>query len=72
MRYDNGGRHTNPDGKSFDGPHVHFYKEGFGDKFAYPIEKIEVQNSDSMEEVLGKLLHFCNVRKKPTIEISMF
>ncbi|MCM8568624.1 hypothetical protein NE848_04490 [Gramella jeungdoensis] len=72
FRYDNGGRHTNPDGKSFDGPHIHLYKEGYNDKFAYPIEDIGIDNSDSMEEVLNKILHFCNIKKIPSVEISMF
>lgn len=72
LRYDNGGRHTNPDGVSFDGPHIHLYKEGYGDKFAYPISELNIQNSDAMEQVLNKILHFCNIKRIPSIEIPMF
>ncbi|HBY69669.1 MAG TPA: hypothetical protein DEG69_19165 [Flavobacteriaceae bacterium] len=72
IRYDSGGRHTNPDGVSFDGPHVHIYKEGFNDKFAYPISELSINNNFSMEEVLNKLLQFCNVTKRPSIEVPMF
>jgi len=72
LRYDNGGRHTNPDGVFFEGSHVHLYREGFNDKFAYPISEIGVDNSDSMEIVFTKIMHFCNVKKYPHIEVSMF
>ena len=72
LRYDNGGRHTNPDGVLFEGPHVHLYRDGYNDKFAFPVSEIGVTSSDSMETVFKKILHFCNVKKFPTIEISMF
>lgn len=72
MRYDSGGRHTNPDGESFDGPHIHFYREGYNDKFAFPSSDLKIEESDSMEEVLEKLLQFCNVKKRPSIEVPMF
>jgi hypothetical protein len=32
-----GGRHSNPDGEVIDGPHLHIYTEGYGDKWAYPL-----------------------------------
>jgi hypothetical protein len=72
LRYDNGGRHTNPDDKTFDGPHVHLYREGFHDKFAYPVDKIGIEDSDTMEEVFKKLMQFCNVKRVPNVEIPMF
>lgn len=72
LRYDNGGRHTNPDGQIFEGPHVHIYREGYNGKFAFPISEIGVNSSDSMELVLQKIMEFCNVKRLPIIEISMF
>lgn len=72
LRYDNGGRHTNPDGQLFEGPHVHLYREGFNGKFAFPVSEIGVVNSDSMETVFTKIMHFSNVKKFPTIEVTMF
>jgi len=51
LRYDNGGRHTNPDGEKFEGPHIHLFKEGFNDKFAYPVSVIGIEETDSMEKV---------------------
>jgi len=72
LRYDNGGRHTNPDGVTFDGAHVHLYKEGCNDKFAYPISEIGIDETDNMETVFKKIMHFCNVKRFPSIEMPMF
>ena len=72
LRYDNWGRHTNPDGQLFEGPHVHLYREGFNDKFAFSPSTVGVSETDSMEQVLKELMLFCNVKKIPTIEVSMF
>jgi hypothetical protein len=72
LRYDAKGRHTNPDGATFDGPHVHIYKEGFDDKFAYPVTDIGIDETDGMEAVLGKFLTYCNVKSIPSIQTTMF
>ncbi|MEK7263256.1 MAG: hypothetical protein AAB071_01950 [Bacteroidota bacterium] len=72
LRYDNGGRHTNPDGISFEEAHVHLYREGYNDKFAFPVSEIGVSNTDSMETVFTRIMHFCNIIKFPSLEISMF
>tara|TARA_R110002124_G_scaffold56746_2_gene159775 strand:- start:146 stop:583 length:438 start_codon:yes stop_codon:yes gene_type:complete len=72
LRYDSRGRHTNPDGVTFDGPHVHIFREGFNDKFAYPISDLNIEDTNSIDEVLDKLLQFCNVIKRPVINIPMF
>lgn len=72
LRYDNGGRHTNPDGETFEGPHVHLFKEGFNDKFAYPISIINIEETDTMEVRFKKILHFCNIKDCPDLEVPMF
>lgn len=72
LRYDNGGRHTNPDGETFFGRHVHLYKEGYNDKFAFPVSMINVLDTDSIETVFKKIMYFCNIKKFPSIEIPMF
>lgn len=72
LRFDNCGRHTNPDGVFFEGPHVHLYREGYNDKFAFPVSEVNVSNTDTMEQVFKKIMHFCNIKKLPTIEVSLF
>lgn len=69
-RYDSEGRHTNPDGEMFDGPHVHIYKEGYEDKFAYPISALGIseENACSMGEVLKALTNYFNIQNLPEIQ----
>ena len=72
LRYDNGGRHTNPDGEIFEGAHVHLYREGFNDKFAFPVSKIGIDATDAMESVFHKIMYFCKINRVPDIELTMF
>jgi hypothetical protein len=38
VRLDFGGKpHRNPDGEEIASPHLHIYREGVGDKWAYPV-----------------------------------
>lgn len=62
FRFDSFGTHTNPDGEKLTGFHVHLYKEGFGDKFAYPASKFGIEETDPMEVVLQKFLVYCKVK----------
>ena len=71
MRFDSYGEHTNPDGERISGHHVHIYKEGFGDKFAYPAFNFGIESSDTIEVILRKMLIYCNIKRIPPIEIPM-
>ena len=62
FRFDSFGTHTNPDGEKLTGFHVHLYKEGFGDKFAYPASEFGIDETDSMDIVLQKFLVYCKVK----------
>ncbi|RYZ86032.1 MAG: hypothetical protein EOP04_14695 [Proteobacteria bacterium] len=61
-----GPNHRNPDGSEIGCPHLHIYKEGYGDKWA-----IEVPNGlvvpDDIELTLKNFFEFCNIRKPPNI-----
>lgn len=72
FRYDHEGTHTNPDGVQFCGPHAHLYREGYDDKFAFPVAEIGVSASDGIGEVLLKVATFCNIVNVPSIQDSMF
>ena len=69
-RLDSMGRHTNPDGEIFEGPHIHIYTEGFDDKFAYPVSKIGLDDKFEIDEGLSTLLKYINVEDIPTIKRS--
>ena len=69
IRFDSQGKHTNPDETSFDGPHVHIYKEGYSDKFAYPVSLLGLQEANfTIREALSKLLDYFNVIEIPKIQ----
>ncbi len=36
-RLDLSGRHRNPNGEEAGTPHLHLYREGYGDKWAFPV-----------------------------------
>jgi hypothetical protein len=72
LRFDSAGRHTNPGGERIEGAHVHLYREGYNDKFAFPVAEVGVSLSDSIEQVFVKIMYFCNIRRYPQIEIPMF
>jgi len=57
------GQHTNPDGQKIVGPHVHIYKENFGDSFAYPItnSKLGFTNISDYVQCLTDFLEMCNI-----------
>jgi len=66
-------RHTNPDGKIFKGAHVHIYREGFDDKFAFPVSEIGIdENNLTKDKVLESFLQYCNVINSPNIIPILF
>jgi len=72
IRLDTIGRHTNPDGEKFDGPHIHLYRDGFDDKFAHPIVSIGINDPTNIENSIKEFLEFCNIRNIPPIQKSTY
>jgi len=68
----NGSKHVNPDGEEFSGSHIHIYREGYGDKFAYDIssEKFldKFTNSEDLTDALYDFMKFCNITKQPDFQ----
>lgn len=59
--------HENPDGDVVPCPHLHVYKEGFGDRWAYPIPSTFTNTSD-LVRTLGEFLMYCKIRNIPDIQ----
>lgn len=57
-------RHINPDGTIITGSHWHIYKEGFGNRYAFPADDIEDNNF--VQNTINFLDEF-NVIEKPVI-----
>lgn len=73
VRLDFGGApHRNPDGKEIGSPHLHVYREGFGDKWAFPAPADTFTTLNDAWRTLHDFMHYCNVVEPPHIERGLF
>ena len=73
MRLDlNGPPHRNPDGQTIPCPHLHLYREGFGDKWAFPVPQHRFGHLNNLATTLTDFLNECNVVEHPTIQVGLF
>jgi len=66
-----GALHRNPDGEEIPCPHLHLYREGWGDKWAVPLPDVFGNPEDSWA-VMSEFMNFCNVVTRPTILQELF
>jgi hypothetical protein len=72
-RLDFGGPpHRNPDGEEIPSPHLHVYREGFGDKWALPAPTDKFPNLNDPWHTLGDFMRYCNITKPPIIRKGLF
>jgi hypothetical protein len=72
-RLDFGGQpHRNPDDVEIPSPHIHIYKEGYGDKWAIPLPYDILVTTDDIWQLLKDFMIFCNITKAPKIERGLF
>ena len=64
--------HRNPDDEEIDCPHLHLYKEGYADKWAYPVSEHSFSDPDDAWQLFQEFMDFCNVKEKPNIEKGLF
>ena|SRR5579862_2076454 len=73
MRLDlDGGPHRNPDGEEIPCPHLHIYREGFGDKWAIPAPVERYTNTSDLSSTLDSFMQHCNITERPNIQIGLF
>jgi hypothetical protein len=73
VRVDFGGApHRNPDGVDVPSPHIHLYREGFGDKWAVPLPPDKFPNVADLWQLLDDFMRFCNVVDRPEIVRGLF
>lgn len=67
-----GAPHRNPDGEEIGGTHLHLYRKGYADKWAYSVDpEIFTETSDSMK-TLSEFMQFCNITVPPVIDGGLF
>lgn len=64
----NGARHTNPDGTTIDGTHLHRYREGYGDKWATAVDPNAFGNLSNLKLTFEDFLRYCNVTDVPAFQ----
>lgn len=73
VRLDFGGpAHTNPDGEVIPTPHIHVYREGFGDKWARALPPERFPNPTDAWELLESFYAFCAIVEPPQIQRGLF
>lgn len=71
-RLDIGGPpHRNPDGQEIGCPHLHLYREGYADKWAYPVPESFDNTSDAWQS-LQDFMDYCNIKGKPDVQRGLF
>lgn len=67
-----GAPHRNPDGEEVPCPHLHRYREGYGDKWAEPLPAAMFSSPTDLWATLGHFCSFCHITKPPNIERGLF
>lgn len=57
--------HVNPDGADVPCPHIHLYREGFADKWAYALPTGVFSNTSKLELTFVEFLGYCKVESIP-------
>ncbi|HAI13766.1 MAG TPA: hypothetical protein DCM28_18815 [Phycisphaerales bacterium] len=73
LRLDFGGPpHRNPDDEEIPCPHLHVYREGYGDKWAIPVPIEYFPRLDDLSQTLDDFMMYCNITQPPYIEAGLF
>lgn len=73
VRLDLGGPpHRNPDGEEIPCPHLHVYREGYGDKWAMPVPSDLFSSPADPWQVLQDFMNYCNIIAPPHIKRGLF
>jgi len=73
LRLDLGGApHRNPDDEEIPVPHLHVYREGYGDKWAVPVPADHFSDLADVWVTLEEFMRFCNITQPPRIERGLF
>jgi hypothetical protein len=73
MRLDLGGSpHRNPDDEVIPCPHLHICREGYGDKWAFPLPEGKFKDVANLFETLQDFMVECNVVEPPKMQGGLF
>lgn len=64
--------HRNPDGQEIPTPHLHLYREDYGDKWAIPVHESDFPEVTELYKALEDFMSYCNITQPPFIERRLF
>lgn len=68
VRLDFGGPpHTNPDGEEISTPHLHVYRENYGDRWAIPLPEEQFNDLADTWTTLQDFMGFCQITEPPRL-----
>lgn len=67
-----GAPHRNPDDEDIPAPHLHVYREGFGDKWAMHVPPNHFRDTTDVWVTFEDFLRFCNITRPPLVERGLF
>jgi hypothetical protein len=67
-----GAPHRNPDDTEVAAPHLHLYREDFGDKCAVPLPADRFRNLADAWTTFEDFLRFCNITHPPYVDRGLF
>ena len=73
VRLDFGGApNRNPDGEDIQSPHLHLYREGYGDRWAFPIPADDFSEITDVWQTLEDFMQYCRITQPPLINRGLF
>ncbi|HEX3739880.1 MAG TPA: hypothetical protein VHV29_09145 [Terriglobales bacterium] len=63
-----GSPHTNPDGQTIPGTHLHVFREGYDDKWAYPVSSSVFTLLTDPGTTFQEFCAFCNIESAPSVQ----
>ena len=64
--------HRNPDDVEIPCPHIHVFKEGFADKWAFPLPKDVFTNLSDKRVIYMEFASYCKIVLPPILEQGLF
>lgn len=64
--------HRNPDDEEIGSPHLHHYREGYGDKWAVPVPIEQFPRMADLWGTLEDFMRYCHITRPPHIERGLF
>jgi hypothetical protein len=63
-----GAPHTNPDGQRLAGTHLHLFREGYDDKWAYPVDATAFTALSDPGTIFQEFCAYCHVESPPPVQ----